>query len=480
MEFNLQKPSITPTIMTLLQFLRQARQVHLQFLAGALIESPIYVLGNPSADLDSIISAILYSYCANNRLPATTSRPHVPLLNLSNVPAGPELYRLRPEFVTALWLSTNAPALRPEEHFDNSPDSGNLLREHIVTIADFAQAMKELPTPKQLTVDATLVDWNALPERTPGREGQGSLGGALPGVLFRAVGCIDHHADEHFMPGVEALPTKQPLIIQLGPGSCSSLVTHEMQRRGFWSACADASSAAEVAQVAKLGLAAMLIDTSNLTAEGKVTEVDVQAVELLRGRVTGATGNSESEWDIEAFYEQVLKAKQNSLDLLTLEEVLDRDYKDWTETMQSSGESVKLGFCSSVKPVRWIVRKAGGPRELLDGISSFAAKEDKKLDVVVVMTSFTSKVGEFSRELLVCATSDRQVALDGINSFISKATSQLQLVAVDGESVDMPEDRIRSTLDGDAGLWSRLWSQKNTTASRKQVAPMLRTAVAKL
>lgn len=459
--------------MTLLQFLRQVRQVHLQFLTGALSEPPIYVVGNPSADLDSIISAIVYSYCASNRLPSTTPRPHVPLLNLPNVPAGSELYRLRPEFVTALWLSTSLPVLNSDERFDNSSESaGKLLREHIVTVADFAKSLQENAISKNFAADATMVDWNAMPHRVEGQKGHGSVAG-LSEVSFRTVGCIDHHVDEHFVPTQDALPENQPLIIQPGPGSCSSLITNELVRRGLWAA--DASSA-ENAQLSKLALAAILIDTSNLTAEGKVTDVDIQAVKFLRQQVA----KEDPDWDAEAFYEEIQTAKTNSLDLLTLDEVLDRDYKEWTET-SSSGESVKLGFCSSVKPIRWVVEKAGAPQQFLDALREFAAA--KKLDVVVVMTSFSSVEDEFSRELLVCAICDCDSAVKAAEAFVEQTRSHLGLERwspVDCKCPDSTEHAIRSTLDGDSLIWRRLWLQTNTTASRKQVAPLLRKAVTNL
>ncbi|KAJ5759777.1 hypothetical protein N7520_006933 [Penicillium odoratum] len=449
---------------SILQFLRQARQLHLQFLAGTLQQPPIYVLGNPSADLDSIISAILYSYCANNRLPTTTPRPHIPLLNLPTLHAGPELYRLRPEFVTALWLSTNSPAL-PDEGFQNSSESaGNLLREHIITTADFAQNLKDQSRQK-LNVDVTLVDWNALPERIG--KNKGSLPGILSNITFHVVGCIDHHVDEDFISSTSQI---QPLIIQPGPGSCASLITNEMHERGFWGV----DCSAEIAQLAKLALAPILIDTSNLTAEGKVTDVDVRAVDLLRSRAGG------DQW-MEGFYEEILSAKQNSLDRLTLHEVLDRDYKEWAEVAQSSGRSITLGFCSSVKPIRWIIEKAGSPQEFLDGMRSFGTS--KEVDVVVVMTSFTSSKGDFSRELFISVIGDHGVAVEGIEAFVAHAASHLGLTewtALDGETVDVSDEEIRSTLDRDKGPWSALWVQKETKASRKQLAPLLREAVSKI
>ncbi|KAJ5381465.1 uncharacterized protein N7496_003893 [Penicillium cataractarum] len=457
--------------MTLLQFLRQARQLHLQFLAGALPEPPIYVLGNPSADLDSIISAIVYSYCANNRLPPTTPRPHIPLLNLSNT----RIYRGAMAF-------HRLPPLRPEEQFDNnSKSAGKLLGEHLVTVADFARSVKELSTTKKIQADAVMVDWNAMQERVEGKPGYGSVSG-LEEVTFRTVGCIDHHVDEHFVPGSEDLPSDQPLIIQPGPGSCSSLITSELRRRGFWTAGQHASSASEIAQVAKLALAPILIDTSNLTAEGKVKDVDIESVKFLRELVSGATSDLDVEWNMEAFYELIQDAKKNSLNLLTPEEILDRDFKDWTETTQSSGQAVKLGFCSSVKPIRWIINKAGGSQQFLDIVCQFAQREDKELDMVVVMTSFTSAEDQHTRELFICATQESGLTVDSIKKFINESSSLglVEWTALDGETVDLVDADIQATLNGASKVWRHLWVQTNATASRKQVAPMLRDAVAKL
>ncbi|CAI7652167.1 unnamed protein product [Penicillium glandicola] len=466
--------------MTLLQFLRQARQIHLQSLSGALSEPPIYVIGNPSADLDSIVSAIVYAYCANNRLPVKTPRPHIPLLNLPNFPAGTELYRLRPEFSAALWSSTNFPALKSEEQFENTLQSaGNFLREHVMTVADFAQSLEDQHVLKQILANATLVDWNAFPRPSKNDKGSGSLTGLL-GVSFRTVGCIDHHVDEHFMPSIDELPEGQPMIIQPGPGSCASLITRELQQRNLW------DTTPEMVQVAKLALSAVLIDTSNLTAEGKVTDVDRMAVEFLQSQIEGesqAAANSKADWKLETFYRSILHAKQNSLDLLTMDEVLNRDYKDWTETSRFSGKTVKMGFCSAVKPIRWIVQKAGGPDKFLDAVHSFATSAEKDLDVLVVMTAFTGTKDKFCRELFVSVVGGNESAAKGVKRFVEQFSDHLGLIEWSPlDDQDIPEltgDSL-STLNEEAPLWRQLWVQTNAAGSRKQVAPLLRAAVAQL
>ncbi|CAG8205886.1 unnamed protein product [Penicillium nalgiovense] len=472
--------SIDSTTMTLLQFLRQARQLHLRFISGAISDPPIYVIGNPSADLDSIVSAIVYSYCANNRLPIKSPRPHIPLLNLPNFPAGAELYRLRPEFSTALWSSTNFPVLKSEEKFDNTLQSaGNFLREHVMTVADFAQSLEDQHVWKQILADATLVDWNAFPRPSKTDKGSGSLTG-LSGVTFRTVACIDHHVDEDSMPSIDALPEGQPMIIQPGPGSCASLITRELRQRKLW------DTNPEMVQVAKLALSAVLIDTSNLTAEGKVTDVDRMAVEFLQSQIeeqSQAAANAKDDWDLGVFYKSTLHAKQNSLDLLTMGEVLDRDYKDWTETSQSSGKTVKMGFCSAVKPMRWIVQKAGGPEKFLDAVRLFAASAGKDLDVLVIMTAFTGTNDKFCRELFVSVMGDNGPAVKGVKRFIEHSSHHLGLMEwypFDGEDIPELTGDGLSILNEESPLWRKLWVQTNAAGSRKQVAPLLRAAVAKL
>ncbi|KAL5355347.1 hypothetical protein BJX96DRAFT_47786 [Aspergillus floccosus] len=458
---------------SLLKFLRSALQTHRRFLAGGLsrAETPIYVIGNPSADLDSIISALVYSYFAN-----TTSRRHVPLLNLPNVASGPELRRLRPEFVKALWLSTQPP-LNGDEAWDETAESaGPLLREHILTVADFATHIKQhgRDQGERLTADAVLVDWNSLPSRSAdGQQGIGSLDG-LPNVNFRVVGCVDHHTNEDFCDSAIS-----PLLITTS-GSCASLVVQALGSMGAWPGCQegeDASSTTrEEAQVAKLTLAPILIDTANLTAKDKVTPHDTSAHAILLRKINQA-GVQASSAKHDDFYRQILETKQNSLELLTVEEMLDRDYKQWTETSASHpSKPLHIGFCSMVKSISWIVQKAGSPQAFLDELCAFAAQ--RELGILVVMTAFTLKSSDkFCRELLVCALDDG-LATDVLNSFVPQAASQLGLEEWSARDDEGDILTIKRTLDHEPSR--RIWLQMDVTKSRKQVAPLMRGAVASL
>ncbi|RLL99305.1 hypothetical protein CFD26_105048 [Aspergillus turcosus] len=466
-----------PSLQSLLRFLKQARQTHLSFISGALssssrAETPIYVVGNPSADLDSAISAIVYSYFAHNRIPIECPRPHIPLINLPNVPSGPELRRLRPEFVKAFCLATTTPSAEGEDVWDETPESaGRILHEHILTVADFAAHLRQYhaeDTDRRMTADITLVDWNALPRRSNGQQGKGSLDG-LPSVDFCTVGCIDHHVDEGFLPPAESLPRGQPLLVRPA-GSCTSLVVSTLQKLNLWQVD---SPSTETIQLAKLALAPILIDTTNLTAKEKVTDADTDAVHFLVSQID----RPGSSWDHEAFYEQILHAKQNSLDLLTVDEILGRDCKQWTETARQDSTSIQIGFCSMVKSIPWIVRKAGSPEAFLDALQAFAKR--RELKIIIVMTAFTSSAdGRFCRELVACALADGP-AVQALEAFTAQAGSQLGLQewnSVEGDSEDYSR-AIKSAFNGDAPVWRRIWLQTDVTKSRKQVAPLVRGAV---
>lgn len=437
------------------QFIHTALHNHRLFASGVVSrsDSPIYVIGNPSADLDSIVSALVYSYFANKRVPHDCPRQHVPVINLDNVSAGAELRRLRPELFKALELSQR--------------DAGKNLEDGFLTVADFIKHLKTGDSSRQLQADSVLVDWNALPIRYTDA-GRGSLPGL--DVEFNVLGCIDHHVDEGFLPDIA---DTQPNRVTPA-GSCTSLVISELEKMGLWQK-SDAASAHEE-EVAKLALSPVLIDTANLTSKDKVTKFDTLAYDYLLPKAR----TTEASWDADKFYSEVHETKQNSLELLTLDEILGRDYKEWAEkpARQADQPPLKIGICSMVKSLPWVVRKAGDPQAFLDCLEAFAA--DRKLDVVAVMTAFSASTdGQFSRELLVYGRNSRGV--DSLESFVSDASSELGLetwYSLDGN--DLAQDIKDRLVSRDEGVWTRVWVQTNIAKSRKQVAPLIRGAAASL
>lgn len=81
-------------------FLRQACDAVYKNSAGRPLT---VVLGNTSADLDSFISAVVFAHF-HSKKGTQEQRIYVPVLNLTEISSS-ELWRLRPEFGTALRLA---------------------------------------------------------------------------------------------------------------------------------------------------------------------------------------------------------------------------------------------------------------------------------------------------------------------------------------------------------------------------------------
>lgn len=455
------------------------------------------MLGNPSADLDSFVSAVLYAYfCSHNAAPLGRPRQPkrlaVPLINLSSVKAE-ELGRLRPEFGVALGLATGLPFVEALEglHKGGETDQTIMLREHLVTIADTRkpdvskQAKALFPVhaedvEEEWKFPLVLVDHNVL--AVPAIED-------LQRLPFEIVGCIDHHIDESFVP-----QTASPRIIRTGIGSCTSLVVTYLRNEGVWSGHDGSASGREKSElggsqvsprseIAKLALSAILIDTANLTAEGKVSDVDRDAVSFLEQVIECYA----TPWDRSSFYSTITAAKEASLDHLTFHEIFDRDYKEWAESTKN-GPRIRIGVSSVVKPLNWLQQKAKksssgssteGAAEMLQSTRRFAFKRETtpELDIFAIMTTSKSKSGEFTRELLVITSGQHAVADRALLYFAQECGSELKLQPWDGN------ETLRTVVaetSNKAGGEAQIWWQRNVAISRKGVAPMLRSCVKKV
>jgi len=363
---------------------------------------------------------------------------------LLNIPAGD--IQLRPEF-TALF-----------EH-------ANISASHLVTLDDLPTFSKLEETLNPANTRWVLVDHNKL---------QGVLG-SIYGSRVRGV--IDHHHEENF---VHQETDPEPRVIEKS-GSCTSLVIRTL--RFLKDVDSTASLASDIARageswmyenpfnqmydarVAKLGLASILVDTANLTAEGKVFPVDQQAVEYLETQIR----KEYKAWDRAKFYEEINTAK-SGIERLELHDILRKDYKEWTE----SGK--KLGISSVVKPLDFLVSKAckenpQSPKEEAFDTAITHFMHERSISLFAIMTTSTSKQNEFQRQLLVQAHSPAAPIAD---KFSSQASAELGL-----ENLHVPgvlEYNASAQASGKCPF-RKIWQQKDVSKSRKQVAPLLRKAM---
>jgi exopolyphosphatase len=220
------------------------------------------------------------------------------------------------------------------------------------------------------------------------------------------------------------------------------------------------------AQVAQLGLASILIDTSNLQSKDKTTEHDRKAVTYLEAKIMSCP-HIAAKFDRGEFYKQIDSAKKD-IGGLNLQDILRKDYKQWDD---GSG---KLGISSVVKPIEFLQKKAADEADtqslgeaFLDAIRSFA--KERGLGLYSIMTTSTSSSGDFQRELLVWAFDHTAVTF--AKKFASDSKEELGLEDWHGSDGKAYEQ------DGEAE-WRKVWWQRNVQHSRKRVAPLLREAMA--
>lgn len=393
-------------------------------------------------DLDSMTCQILYAYVRSMAPPQNAFTPlYIPVTNMSA--SG---LNMRPEFHAVFKYANIEPT-------------------HLITLDDLP-ALSDIQTTLQPeNTKWILVDHNAL---------QGQLGKIYSS---RVQGVIDHHDDEDKVPHDTGA---EPRIIEKS-GSCTSLITNYI--RASWdtlSGFALSSGAAHAqgdsladddavvkrwdASVAQLGLASILIDTSNLHDANKTTEHDRRAVAYLEAKIL-LCPQLGSSYDRDAFYKKIDDAKKD-IGPLQLQDILQKDYKEWEQDGQT------LGISSVVAPLSFLQAKAGNEaassdspsHAFLEQLNTFAQRVN--LDLYSIMTTSTSSDNQFQRELLLWAFNEDAVAW--AKKFKASSTEELGLQ-------DWEEDADVARAEED-GQWRRVWWQRNVQHSRKRVAPLLRQA----
>ncbi|KAJ8107274.1 hypothetical protein OPT61_g8978 [Boeremia exigua] len=399
------------------------------------------VIGNESADLDSMTCQILYAYVRSMAPPKNAFTPlYIPITNMpvSGINS-------RPEFLAVF------------KHADIEP-------AHLITLDDLPALSEIQARLKPENTKWILVDHNAL---------QGQLGKIYGS---RVQGVIDHHDDEGKVPNDTG---DEPRVIEKS-GSCTSLIANYI--RPTWdmlSGSALSSGAAHAqgdsladdaaivkrwdASVAQLGLASILIDTANLQDKTKTTDHDRKAAAFLEAKILLCPQLATS-FNRTAFYEEIDSAKKD-IDSLKLQDILQKDYKEWDQP-----DAQKLGISSVVKPLAFLQHKAHDEAAstsldaFLAQLHSFA--QTRSLDLYSIMTTSTAADGSFQRELLLWAFSERAVAW--ARRFATESRGELGLEDWDG-------DAGVARGEGD-GQWRRVWWQRHVQHSRKRVAPLLRQA----
>lgn len=187
--------------------------------------------------------------------------------------------------------------------------------------------------------------------------------------------------------------------------------------------------------------------------------MDREAVEYLEAKIHMSAKDARL-WSRDQYFTEIDGAKRD-MGGLTLDEILQKDYKQWTEN------GLNLGVSSVVKPLDFLVKKANpvsSTHAFGDELQRFVAGRD--LSIFAIMTTFTSQEGDFRRELLLQV---RKAAYSSVSKFAKRAIPGLKLQSLEVEGI--------STQGTSAGDWLSIWIQNDVSKSRKQVAPLLREAM---
>ncbi|KAH8911130.1 DHH phosphoesterase [Coniochaeta sp. PMI_546] len=372
-----------------------------------------FVIGNESADLDSLCSALALAYLRTHTPPNHTL--HIPLANLRQ----PDL-ALRPELGAVLRRA-------------------GVALDDLLTLSELEQAEVKPEGSRWL-----LVDHNA------------ATGLVKEKFADRVVGCVDHHEDEGAVP----MHTEDEPRLVKKSGSCMSLVVEHGTEA--WTALAAKKDGAETvdgdqegewdAQLAFLVLGPILIDTTNLTSKDKTTPIDVQAVEFAEALIS----RSGVAYDRDAYFKELMELKED-LSSLSYRDIFRKDYKKWTDG------GLTLGTSSVAQGIDYLLEKIGDKDQFLTELRKWA--EEEKLDIACVMTTLHPE-GGFAREGLLWGFNER--AVQAVKAFADKNKERLGLETWGGGKLDETSGSEE---------WRACWKQLRVENSRKQVAPMLREAM---
>ena len=304
----------------------------------------------------------------------------------------------------------------------------------LLTITDI-ESFSPLPT-----LTYFLVDQNRLPSQYPGS----------------VVGIIDHHQDEGLYQDTAKIRNIKPC------GSCSSLVATSLP--------------AEIpTDVATLLLTAVIIDTNGLKQGGKATSEDLEAA----AKLVSLTSPSISPDNLhgQSFIKDLnkeLQTRKEDLSHLSGWDLLRRDYKEYSYQLHwaKGAPTIKVGL--STVPV---ALKEWGKKGQLE-THSVKWMEHRRLTVLGVLTTFNSKKkakgkkkGEHKRETawIILPTGDLDIHSLAKRLFAGLEGSQ--------ELDNHPHKKFKLEKGENLpkGAKGRVYKQGNASATRKAVAPLVKT-----
>ncbi|GES96997.1 DHH family phosphoesterase [Rhizophagus clarus] len=295
-----------------------------------------FVLGNESADLDSIISSIAYAYLSqqlisSDELKSSATSFSSIYLPIIQIPKSD--FSLRPECSYVF----------SESKFSESDISQLLFLDDILPHLDKLSSNYD--------VNLILVDHNKL--ISPWSE---KFNDKIDTIL-------DHHQDEGLYLNIKSRQIESV-------GSATSLVVLHFKDDWVKKTFQDDS------KLSKLLLAPILIDTVLLdVSKGRTSNKDKEAVQFLLDILN--IPKSDQEFFTSNYYKAIQSAKLNISHLSNID-LLRKDYKEWNLNNFKIGISSIPWFIDG-----WIQREDKNIDKLIDSFKYF--KNERKLDIFIII-----------------------------------------------------------------------------------------------
>ncbi|OUM59953.1 hypothetical protein PIROE2DRAFT_14397 [Piromyces sp. E2] len=326
------------------------------------------VFGNETADLDSMVSALFYSYLASITTP-DKNRQYIPLINLNR-----EDFKLKTD------------CIYPIVNYFNSQISGEKKEKEV----NYETCSQELVFRDDLTPDVldsfnalhvVLVDHNRLCY---------DLEELLRPKEYVVESIIDHHVDEQ-----KYSPTHLKIINMVG--STVSLITQLYQQEEqkhtelFQHHTMDA-------EMAKLFLAPILIDSVNLHREyNRTTDIDEVSAHYLHNIIV----RQENDFNTDRYYQQLKENKHRIADL-SIYDLLRKDFKKYYHHPSQPNNTFPENYFYGISSVsRWCIEtvleeKLDAKTEIWSSMKQWMEKQNLKF--LLIMASHLD--GDlFKREL---------------------------------------------------------------------------------
>lgn len=310
----------------------------------------LVVIGNQAADADSCVCAIGMARLLAETASAEDTRVVVPVLAVERADFALQLDRLH--------LLRRAGLRGTGAGVSWRPSDVSFVDE--VDLADLHAAGR---------LEICLVDHNRLCAPLAG------LGDCVKTI-------VDHHQDEGAYPDV----TGEARAIELGIGSCASLVTEQLAAR--------APALLSDGALCSLLLGAVLLDTANLAPAAKAQKPrEVQIANTLLASAAPCIGVEPNVSGRDAYYNELQTAKTDLATLLSFPtaDLLRQDYK--AETLRAS--AVACGVASLVVPATQLLE---AKPDLLSDMVQFARERELGLCMLMCLDTATRQ-----RQLVVHA-----------------------------------------------------------------------------